>query len=68
MYKAIHRSGVGHRTHYSLPTTDIPNQLVEFKRLLDDSHYERVTFLSIAHEAGFNSKSTFNAIFKKLTG
>jgi putative ABC transport system permease protein len=30
--------------------------------------YDRITLLGIAYDSGFNSKSTFNLIFKKVTG
>ncbi len=40
----------------------------EFKHLLQTPNSQQYTLLSLAHEAGFNSKSTFNAIFKKITG
>ncbi|GJM32034.1 MAG: hypothetical protein DHS20C18_10350 [Saprospiraceae bacterium] len=40
----------------------------EFKKLLNEPDNRQFTLLSLAHEAGFNSKSTFNAIFKKITG
>jgi AraC-like DNA-binding protein len=36
--------------------------------LLKDNQNHRRTMLDILFEAGFNSKSTFNAAFKKLTG
>ncbi len=40
----------------------------EFKFLLTDPGNHQYTLLSLAYDAGFNSKSTFNAIFKKFTG
>lgn len=40
----------------------------EFKSLLQQPEHQHFTLLSLAYEAGFNSKSTFNAIFKKFTG
>jgi putative ABC transport system permease protein len=33
-----------------------------------DSAYDHITLLGIAYESGFNSKSTFNRIFKQMTG
>lgn len=39
----------------------------EFKQLVHDNRFEHFTLLGLAFEAGFNSKSTFNAIFKKFT-
>ncbi len=38
------------------------------KHLLTDPNKKHLTVLSIAFEAGFNSKTTFNNVFKKLTG
>ena len=40
----------------------------EAKRLLLDPKNENYTILSVAFEAGFNSKTTFNTVFKKFTG
>lgn len=40
----------------------------EAKRLLLDSKNKNFTILSIGFEAGFNSKTTFNTVFKKFTG
>jgi len=40
----------------------------EAKRLLLDSKNKNYTILSIGFEAGFNSKTTFNTVFKKFTG
>ena len=40
----------------------------EFKRLASSSKLVNETILSVALDAGFNSKSTFNHSFKKLTG
>ncbi|MFN0275480.1 MAG: helix-turn-helix domain-containing protein [Chitinophagales bacterium] len=39
----------------------------EAKRLLADPHYD-AKILSIAFDAGFSNKATFNAVFKKATG
>ncbi|HEY8893434.1 MAG TPA: helix-turn-helix domain-containing protein [Niastella sp.] len=38
------------------------------KRLLLDEKCSNQTILSIGFEAGFNSKTTFNTVFKKFTG
>jgi AraC-like DNA-binding protein len=38
------------------------------KKLLVDERYEKYTLTSIAFEAGFSSKSSFNSIFKTSTG
>ncbi len=40
----------------------------EVKRQLQDPESEDATLLAIGLDAGFNSKSTFNAVFKKQTG
>ena len=40
----------------------------EAKRLLVDSSNNNYTILSVGFEAGFNSKTTFNTVFKKFTG
>jgi AraC-like DNA-binding protein len=40
----------------------------EVIRLLGEPSYEQYTLLAIAYEAGFNSKTTFNTVFKKATG
>jgi AraC-like DNA-binding protein len=38
------------------------------KRLLANPDNQNLTILSIGFEAGFNSKTTFNSVFKKYTG
>jgi AraC-like DNA-binding protein len=40
----------------------------EVKTLLADPANLNITIMSLAYEAGFNSKATFNRAFKKLTG
>lgn len=40
----------------------------EVKKMLRNEEYNRYTILAIGLEAGFNSKSSFNSVFKKLTG
>ena len=40
----------------------------EAKTLLLDSKNRNFTILSVGFEAGFNSKTTFNTVFKKFTG
>ena len=49
---------------------DFVNQyrLEEFKRLLSDPKNRNLTLLSLAIDCGFNSKSSFNRHFKKVTG
>ncbi len=43
-------------------------RLEEFKRLAAQPGSDRMNILGIAFEAGFNSKATFNAVFKKKNG
>ncbi|EMR02823.1 helix-turn-helix domain-containing protein [Cesiribacter andamanensis] len=43
-------------------------RVTAFKELAVSPAYGHYTLLALAHEAGFNSKSTFNAVFKKTTG
>jgi AraC-like DNA-binding protein len=40
----------------------------EAKRLLSDPGSKNFTILSIGFEAGFNSKTPFNTVFKKIAG
>jgi AraC-like DNA-binding protein len=40
----------------------------ECKRMLENNQYYHLSILGIGHEAGFNSKTTFNTSFKKITG
>ena len=43
-------------------------RIEKVKKLLVDDNYSKYTLTSIAFEAGFNSKSSFNSIFKNSTG
>jgi AraC-like DNA-binding protein len=43
-------------------------RIEEFKRLAATEQYKHYTFLAIAMEVGFSSKTTFNRAFKKCTG
>jgi AraC-like DNA-binding protein len=54
-----------HQSYY-----DFINQyrVEEFKNRLADPESERYNLLSIAFDSGFQSKGTFNSIFKKFTG
>lgn len=40
----------------------------EVKQRLEDPRYRHLTILAIAYDSGFNSKSSFNTIFKEKTG
>lgn len=39
-----------------------------FKQLLQKDTQKQFTILALAYDSGFNSKSTFNSLFKKFTG
>jgi AraC-like DNA-binding protein len=39
----------------------------EVKRLLTDPKNKHLKLISIAYDAGFNSKASFNRIFKQMT-
>ncbi|MCU0354382.1 MAG: helix-turn-helix transcriptional regulator [Cytophagales bacterium] len=43
-------------------------RIEEVKRRLQTPDAERLTILGIAYESGFNSKTTFNRVFKETTG
>ena len=43
-------------------------RVAEVKRRLATADAQRLTLLGIAFESGFNSKTTFNRIFKQVTG
>ena len=40
----------------------------EVKALLINHDHKRFTLMAVAFDAGFNSKTTFNTVFKKMTG
>jgi len=40
----------------------------EIARKMRDPAFDRLTMLGIAYESGFNSKTTFNRVFKEMTG
>ncbi len=42
-------------------------RVAEFKGMISVDKHEHRTLLALAYEAGFNSKTTFNSAFKKLT-
>ena len=43
-------------------------RIAEVVHKMQDPAYDRITLLGIAYDSGFNSKSTFNRIFKEMTG
>lgn len=43
-------------------------RVLEARKMLIDSKYRNLTIEGIARSTGFNSKSAFNAAFKKITG
>ena len=43
-------------------------RIEEAKRLLTNPVDKKITVLEVLYEVGFNSKSSFNTIFKKHTG
>lgn len=43
-------------------------RIEEFKKLVNDPQHKNLTYLAIALEVGFSSKTTFNRAFKKSTG
>ena len=43
-------------------------RIEEFKKRVHDPDYAHLTLLAIAYDSGFNSKTTFNTIFKKYEG
>ena len=43
-------------------------RIEEVKKRMIDPSYKHLTILAIAYDAGFNSKSSFNTIFKQKTG
>ncbi len=57
-------------TQLKLKFFDYINQyrVEQVKKDLLDPQKQNLTFLSIGIDAGFNSKSSFNAIFKKHSG
>jgi AraC-like DNA-binding protein len=43
-------------------------RIEEAKKRLLDPQYDNLTIIAIAYDCGFNSKSTFNTLFKEMTG
>jgi AraC-like DNA-binding protein len=56
--------------HFNKNYRDFINEyrVKEFISTYNSDAYKNYTFLALAHEVGFNSKSTFNLAFKKITG
>jgi AraC-like DNA-binding protein len=44
------------------------HRIDEASRLLTNPADEKITILEVLYEVGFNSKSSFNTLFKKYTG
>ncbi|SHN31912.1 ABC transporter permease [Mucilaginibacter sp. OK098] len=44
------------------------HRVADLIRKMQDPAYDHITLLGIAFESGFNSQSTFNRIFKQMTG
>jgi len=44
------------------------NRVKEFEKLISKPDNQKFTILALAYECGFNSKSSFNRHFKKVTG
>lgn len=57
-------------THFNQNFYDFINsyRIEEIKKRICNEDYRNYTLLAIAYDAGFNSKSVFNAAFKKHTG
>lgn len=57
-------------TTYQMSFTDFINsyRVEKVKELLTSSDQDKFTLLAISEKAGFSSKSSFNAVFKKVTG
>lgn len=43
-------------------------RIEEFKKVVTDPGNQKFSFLGLAYDCGFNSKSSFNKYFKKITG
>jgi len=56
--------------HMKISFQDFVNgyRIREFKKHLLEQNHESYTLFGIAREVGFNSKSSFNSIFKKIVG
>ena len=56
--------------HFNMNFYDFVNRyrVQEFQLRLQSGQYKHLTLLGLALECGFNSKSSFNAVFKAITG
>ena len=43
-------------------------RIAHFKELLRAGHHKQHSFLGLALDSGFNSKATFNRVFRRQTG
>jgi AraC-like DNA-binding protein len=55
---------------FNLNFFDFVNQyrVEDFKKRMGDPNYNHYSILGVAFDCGFNSKSAFNRVFKKVTG
>jgi len=58
---------INHDLHMNFYEFVNKHRVEEFKQRLQQSDHDQLTLLGHAFECGFNSKSTFNHIFKKYT-
>ncbi len=56
--------------HFGVNFFDFVNQyrIEEVKSRISNPEFENLSFLGIAYDSGFNTKSAFNRVFKKMTG
>ncbi|MDD2279056.1 MAG: helix-turn-helix domain-containing protein [Bacteroidales bacterium] len=56
--------------HFGVNFFDFVNQyrIEEVKSRISNPDFENLSFLGIAYDSGFNTKSAFNRVFKKMTG
>jgi AraC-like DNA-binding protein len=59
MHSSLHQSFYDYINTY---------RIEEIKKRMNDSKYQNLTLLALAYDTGFNSKSVFNAAFKKHAG
>ena len=66
----IHRLSRAINQHYQLNFFNFVNayRVQAARQLLSDPAYQQYSILDIAYSVGFNSKSSFNAVFKEHTG